>query len=64
MRQALRDLWGGRLSVGAVVRQEQAQSAALAPVVQEARAAVQEATVTNMDETGWRDEKQGAGRGQ
>jgi len=64
VRQALRDLWGGRLSVGAVVRQEQAQSAALAPVVQEARAAVQEATVTNMDETGWRDEKQGAGRGQ
>jgi len=58
VRQALRDLWGVRLSVGAVVRQEQAQSAALAPVVQEARAAVQEATVTNVDETRWRAEKQ------
>jgi transposase len=58
--QALRDLWGVRLSLGAVVRQEQAQSAALAPVVEEARAAVQESAVVNMDETGWRQERQRA----
>jgi transposase len=60
VRQALRDLWGVRLSLGAVVRQEQAQSAALAPVVEEARAAVQQAAVVNMDETGWRQEQQRA----
>ncbi len=56
VRQALQDLWGVRLSLGAVVRQEQAQSAALAPVVQEVRAAVQQADVVNLDETGWRQE--------
>src|SRR5262245_52172655 len=50
VRQLLRDLWQVRLSLGAVVRQEQAQSAALAPVVEEARAAVQQAAVVNMDE--------------
>ena len=41
VRQLLQDLWAVRVSLGAVVRQEQAQSAALAPVVEEARAAVQ-----------------------
>jgi transposase len=56
VRQLLQDLWAVRVSLGAVVRQEQAQSAALAPVVEEARAAVQEAAVVNMDETGWRQE--------
>src|SRR5919202_1955010 len=60
VRQALRDLWGVRLSLGAVVRQEQAQSAALAPVVAEAQVAVQQAAVVNMDETGWRQAKQRA----
>jgi transposase len=60
VRQALQDLWGVRLSLGAVVRQEQAQSAALAPVVEEAQAAVQQAAVVNMDETGWRQENQRA----
>ena len=54
VRRLLKDLWSVRLSLGAVVHQEQAQSAALAPVVEEARAAVQEAAVVNMDETGWR----------
>jgi transposase len=58
--QALQDLWQVRLSLGAVVRQEHAQSAALAPVVEEARAAVQQAAVVNMDETGWREERQRA----
>ena len=60
VRQLLRDLWAVRVSLGAVVRQEQAQSAALAPVVEEARAAVQQAAVVNMDETGWRQEQQRA----
>src|SRR5690349_20991992 len=58
VRQLLQDLWHVRVSLGAVVRQEQAQSAALAPVVEEARAAVQKAALVNMDETGWRQAKQ------
>src|SRR5205823_6609116 len=60
VRQMLQDLWAVRVSLGAVVRQEQVQSTALAPVVAEARAAVQQAAVVNMDETGWRQEQQRA----
>jgi transposase len=60
VRQLLEDLWAVRVSLGAVVRQEQAQSAALAPVVEEARAAVQQSAVVNMDETGWRQAQQRA----
>src|SRR5215218_5004394 len=60
VRQLLKDLWAVRVSLGAVVCQEQVQSAALAPVMEEARAAVQQAAVVNMDETGWRQEKQRA----
>src|SRR5437764_11418783 len=60
VEQLLQDLWQVRVSLGAVVRQEQAQSAALAPVVAEARTAVQQASVVNMDETGWRQEQQRA----
>jgi transposase len=60
VRQLLQDLWAVRVSLGAVVRQEQAQSAALAPVVEEARAAVQQAAVVNIDETGWRQEQRRA----
>jgi transposase len=60
VRQMLQDLWEVKLSLGAVVRQEQAQGAALAPVVQEARAAVQRADVVNIDETGWRQERKRA----
>src|SRR5207248_4715322 len=60
VRQLLQDLWAVRVSLGAVVRQEQAQSAALAPVVEEARAAVQQAAVVNMDETGWREAEERA----
>jgi transposase len=60
VRQFLQDLWQITLSLGAVVRQEQAESAALAPVVEEARTAVQHADVVNMDETGWRQEQQRA----
>src|SRR3954447_18997432 len=59
VRQLLRDLWQVRVSLGAGVRQEQAQSASLAPVVAEARATVQQAAVVNIniDETGWRQEQ-------
>jgi transposase len=60
VRQLLQDLWQVRVSLGAVVRQEQAQSAALAPIVEEAQAAAQEADVVNMDETGWRQEQRRA----
>jgi transposase len=60
VRQLLQDLWQVRVSLGAVVRQEQAQSAALAPIVEEARAAVPQAPVVNMDETGWRQEQRRA----
>jgi transposase len=60
VRQLLQDLWQVRLSLGAVLRQEQAQSAALAPVVEEAQAAVQQADAVNIDETGWRQEQQRA----
>src|SRR5438270_5028873 len=60
VRQLLQDLWAVPVSLGAVVRQEQAQSAALAPVVEEARAAVPQAPVVNMDETGWRQEQRRA----
>jgi transposase len=60
VRQLLEDLWAVRVSLGAVVRQEQAQSVALAPIVEEARAAVQQAAVVNMDETGWREERRRA----
>jgi transposase len=60
VRQILEAVWTVRVSLGAVVHQEQAQSAALAPVVEEARAAVQQAAVVNMDETGWRQERRRA----
>src|SRR6266550_7469425 len=60
VRQLLQDLWAVRVSLGAVVRQEQAQSAALAPIVAEAEAVVPQAPVVNMDETRWRQEQQRA----
>jgi transposase len=60
MRQLLHDVWQVRVSLGAVVRQEQVQSTALAPVVEEAQTAVHQAAVVNMDETGWRQEQRRA----
>jgi transposase len=60
VRQLLGDLWAGQVSLGAVVRQEQAQSAALAPLVEAAQATVQQAAVVNIDETGWRQEQRRA----
>jgi transposase len=50
VRQALKDLWNVTVSLGAITNLEQAQSAALQPVYAEARAAVQQANVVNMDE--------------
>jgi transposase len=41
------------LSVGALAHLEQATSMALAPVVDDVAAAVQQAAVANLDETGW-----------
>src|SRR5207248_6471509 len=60
VRQLLHDLWAVQVSLGAVVRQEQAQSVALAPAVEAARAAIQQVAVVNMDETGWRQEQRRA----
>ncbi len=60
MRQLRQDRWPVRVSLGAVVRQEQAQRAALAPVVTAAQAAVPQADVVNLDETGWRQEQRRA----
>jgi transposase len=60
VRQMLQDLWEVWVSLGAIVRQEQVQSAALAPVVEEAQAAIQQAAVVNIDETGWRQERRRA----
>ena len=60
VRQLLQELWQVRVSLGAVVRQEQAQSAALAPCVEQARTVVQQAHAVNMDETGWRQEQKRA----
>lgn len=60
VRQLLQERWAVRVSLGAVVRQEQAQSTALAPIVAEAQAAVQQAAGVNVDETGWREDQQRA----
>jgi transposase len=57
VQQLLADLWDIRLSLGSVTNQEQAESTALAPVVAEVRAAVQQVGLANIDETSWRQEK-------
>ena len=49
----LAELGEGELSVGALARLEQATSTALEPVVNEVAAAVQQAAVATLDETGW-----------
>ena len=58
--QCLDDLFGVELAVGSVSALEQTVSAALAPVVDEARLAVQQAAVANLDETSWRQTRQRA----
>lgn len=50
----LADLFGAEVAVGTVSAVEQAVSAALEPVVAEARAVVQQARVAQLDETSWR----------
>ena len=60
VRQALKDLWEVTVSLGAITNLEQAQSAALQSPYTEVREAVQQAEVANMDETGWREDKQRA----
>jgi transposase len=60
VRQRVRDLWAAQVFWGRWCGQQQAQSAVLAPVVEEVRAAVQRADVANIDETGWREDKQRA----
>ena len=60
VRQLLQDPWAVRVPLGAMVRQEQVQSAALAPVVDEAQTVVQQAHAVNLDETGWRQERRRA----
>ncbi len=52
--QCLGDLFGADLAVGSISAVEQQVSAALEPVVAEARTAAQRAAVANLDETGWR----------
>jgi transposase len=52
--QCLADLFGADLSVGSLSAVEHQVSAALAPVVAEARVAAQRAAVANLDETSWR----------
>jgi transposase len=56
----LADLWGVEVAVGSVTALEQVTSAALAPVVEEARTAVQQAVVANLDETRWRQRRRRA----
>lgn len=51
----LGDVFGVDLSVGTVSALEQRVSAALAPVMAEAQAALQHAPIVNMDETPWRE---------
>jgi transposase len=57
VRQLVADLWQVAVSLGGVVRMQQVQSASLKPVYAEARAALQQAAVVNIDETGWREDK-------
>ena len=49
-----------RASLSTLVRQEQAQSAALAPVVEVTWAAVSQTPVVNLHETDWRQERRRA----
>jgi transposase len=57
VQDALSDLLGVRISLGAVAKREQEMSATLETPVQEALAYVQTQTQANMDETGWTEGK-------
>jgi len=60
VRQLLEALSAVWVSLGALLRQEQVQSATRAPAVPEHRAPSQQAAVANMDETGWRQRRRRA----
>jgi transposase len=60
VRQLVADLWAVAVSLGAIARLQQAQSAALKPVYDEVREAIKQTPVVNMDETGWRENKRRA----
>ena len=53
--QLMGEVSGAEVALGSVVELEQATSAALAPVVAEAQALAQQASVANLDETRWRE---------
>jgi len=60
VRQLMADLWEVAVSLGAIARLQQVQSVALQAPYTEAREAVPKAKVVNLDETGWREDKQRA----
>jgi len=55
IEEAMKDLFGVTISLGAVVAAQQAVSEAVAPAVEEAKAYVEEQPVVHADETGWRE---------
>jgi len=55
IEEVVSDLFGVTISLGAVVSAQQKVSEAVAPVVEEAKAYVQEQPVVHADETGWRE---------
>ncbi|MDO8615547.1 MAG: IS66 family transposase [Dehalococcoidia bacterium] len=59
-REVLAALWEVPLSLGTVTRLQRVESAALKAPYTAMREAVQKAPVVNMDETGWRENKQRA----
>lgn len=54
VEEIARDVFGAPIALGTVANLEQETSAALAPAYQQAIAAVREAPVKNVDETGWK----------
>ena len=54
-QQLLSDLWGVKISLGALSCLEESTSRALEPVVKEIRSAIRGADALNMDETGWKE---------
>ena len=55
-QQLLEDLWGVKISLGALSKLEEATSDALLGVVKDVAQSVKGALVVNMDETGWRED--------
>ena len=55
-KQLLEDLWGAKISLGALSNLEEATSHALEGIVDDVAQLVKGALVVNMDETGWRED--------